>query len=138
MTKWETGETIPYILICDALARFYDVELEDLIHHDPDETNVGIAPKGKHIFGTARVGERGLIVLPKQARDIFKIRSGDILVVLGDESVEYPGLALMKEEFFLEIAQMFKTVLKKLTCKEEIHLGDSRWISLVNHISSSK
>ena len=111
VAKWETGETIPDILNCDALAHFYDVELNDLIHHDPDETNLGIAPKGKHIFGTVRVGERGQIVLPKKARDIFKIKAGDVLVVLGDESLEHPGLALMKEEFFLEMAQLFKTAL---------------------------
>lgn len=111
VAKWETGETIPDILNCDALARLYDVELDDLIHHDPDKTNISIAPKGKHIFGTVRVGERGQIVLPKQARDLFKIKSGDLLVVLGDESLEHPGLALMKEEFFLEITQIFKTAL---------------------------
>lgn len=111
VAKWETGETIPDILNCDALARLYDVELDDLIHHDPDKTNISIAPKGKHLFGTVRVGERGQIVLPKQARDLFKIKSGDLLVVLGDESLEHPGLALMKEEFFLEITQMFKTAL---------------------------
>ena len=111
VAKWETGETIPDILNCDALARLYDVELDDLIHHDPDKTNISIAPKGKHIFGTVRVGERLQIVLPKQARDLFKIKSGDLLVVLGDESLEHPGLALMKEEFFLEITQMFKTAL---------------------------
>lgn len=87
------------------------MELDDLIHHDPDKTNISIAPKGKHIFGAVRVGERGQIVLPKQARDLFKIKSGDLLVVLGDESLEHPGLALMKEEFFLEITQMFKTAL---------------------------
>lgn len=111
VAKWETGETIPDILNCDALARLYDVELDDLIHHDPDKTNISIAPKGKHLFGTVRVGERGQIVLPKQARDLFKIKAGDLLVVLGDESLEHPGLALMKEEFFLEITQMFKTAL---------------------------
>lgn len=111
VAKWETGETIPDILNCDALAHLYDVELDDLIHHDPDKTNISIAPKGKHIFGTVRVGERGQIVLPKQARDLFKIKAGDLLVVLGDESLEHPGLALMKEEFFLEITQMFKTAL---------------------------
>lgn len=57
------------------------------------------------------MGERGQIVLPKQARDIFKIKAGDRLVVLGDESLDHPGIALMKEEFFLGIAQLFKTAL---------------------------
>ena len=46
------------------------------------------------------MGERGQIVLPKQARDVFKIKPGDMLVVLGDEEPEHPGIALMKEDFF--------------------------------------
>ncbi len=112
VAKWEMGESIPDIINCDALAELYEVELKDLIHHDPEKTNMSIAPKGKHIFGTVRVGERGQIVLPKTARDIFKIKTGDLLVVLGDESQEHPGIALMQEKFFLEITQMFKTALQ--------------------------
>lgn len=111
VAKWETGESVPDIVNCDALAQLYDVDLGDLIHHDQNLTGETIAPKGKHIFGTVRVGERGQIVLPKQARDVFKIKPGDRLVVLGDESLEHPGIALMKEEFFLGIAQLFKTAL---------------------------
>ena len=42
-------------------------------------------PKGRHVFGTARVGERGQIVIPKEARELFGIRPGDTLLVLGDE-----------------------------------------------------
>ena len=111
VTKWENGQSLPDILNCDALAKLYDVELDDLIHYDQSQTGESIPPKGKHIFGTVRVGERGQIVLPKQARDIFKIKPGDMLVVLGDEEPEHPGIALMKEDFFLGIAQLFKTAL---------------------------
>ena len=42
-------------------------------------------PKGKHIFGTAKVGEKGQIVIPKEARSLFNIRTGDTLLILGDE-----------------------------------------------------
>ena len=70
-----------------------------------------IPPRGKHIFGTVCVGERGQIVLPRRARDVFKIKPGDMLVVLGDEDPEHPGIALMKEDFFLGIARLFKTAL---------------------------
>ena len=87
------------------------MELDDLIHYDQGQTGLNIPPKDKHIFGTVRVGERGQIVLPKQARDVFKIKPGDQLVILGDESLEHPGIALMKEEFFLGIAQLFNTAL---------------------------
>ena len=119
VAKWECGESIPDIVNCDALARLYDVELSDLIHHDPERTKMGIAPKGKHIFGTVRVGERGQIVLPKAARDVFQIRPGDRLVVLGDESEEHPGIALMKESFFLGITKMLKTALQTAQPPEE-------------------
>lgn len=111
VSNWELGESVPDILNCDALAKLYDVELDDLIHYDQEQTGESIPPKGKHIFGTVRVGERGQIVLPKQARDVFKIKPGDLLVVLGDESIEHPGIAIMKEEYFLGIAQLFKTAL---------------------------
>lgn len=111
VAKWEAGESVPDILNCDALAQLYDVELDELLHHDQGQSGEGIPPRGKHIFGTVRVGERGQLVLPKQARDVFRIKPGDLLVVLGDESLEHPGLALMKEEYFLGIAQMLKTAL---------------------------
>ena len=119
VAKWELGESMPDILNCDALARLYEVELNDLIHHDPERTKTRIPPKGKHIFGAVRVGERGQIVLPKAARDVFQIRPGDRLVVLGDESEEHPGIALMKESFFLGITKMLKTALQTAQPPEE-------------------
>ena len=54
-----------------------------------------IPPRGKHLFGTVKVGERGQIVLPKKARDLFQIKQGDLLVVLGDENPESAGIALV-------------------------------------------
>lgn len=41
------------------------------------------APKGKYAW-TATVGEKGQIVIPKQARELFGIRPGDTLILLGD------------------------------------------------------
>lgn len=111
VAKWETGQSVPDILNCDALAKLYDVELDDLLHYDQEQTGKSIPPRGKHLFGTVRVGERGQMVLPKQAREVFGIKPGDRLVVLGDENPEHPGIALMKEEFFLGIARLFQTAL---------------------------
>lgn len=60
------------------------------------------APKGKHMFGVVKVGERGQIVIPKKAREIFHIQPGDGLLVLGDEA---QGLALVKNDVFLAMAE---------------------------------
>lgn len=64
-------------------------------------------PKGKHLFGMVTVGERGQIVIPKKARDIFDFKPGDQLLVLGDEA--QGGIAIMKSEHLLEFAaEIFK------------------------------
>lgn len=47
-------------------------------------------PKGKYAWSVT-VGERGQIVIPKQAREIFGIEHGDTLILLGDEA---QGLAI--------------------------------------------
>jgi AbrB family looped-hinge helix DNA binding protein len=56
---------------------------------------------GHHMFGTVKVGERGQIVIPKEARDIFGIKPGDLLLVLGDEA---RGLAIVKADDIRELA----------------------------------
>lgn len=56
----------------------------------------------KFIFGTVKVGEKGQIVIPKEARDIFNIKSGDTLLVLGD--VEQ-GIAIVKDDVLKKFAE---------------------------------
>ena len=50
----------------------------------------------KYIFGVVKVGERGQIVIPKDAREIYGIQAGETLLVLGDQK----GMALVKPEVF--------------------------------------
>ena len=57
--------------------------------------------KGKYIFGTVKVGERGQIVIPKEARDKFSIEPGDSLLILGDEN---KGIAIVKEDLMKNFA----------------------------------
>ena len=45
--------------------------------------------------GIAKVGEKGQIVIPKEARDMFGIKPGDSIIVLSDKS---KGIALLKAE----------------------------------------
>ena len=51
---------------------------------------------GKYIFGVVKVGDKGQIVIPKDARQVYGIKPGDALIVLGDER----GIALLKTEIF--------------------------------------
>ncbi len=51
-------------------------------------------PKGKYAWA-ATVGEKGQIVIPKQARELFDIKPGDTLVILGDEKL---GIAIPPKE----------------------------------------
>lgn len=97
--KWEKGETVPDIEKCAKLAKVYGVTIDSLIRTEKldNDTALPPAPKGKHIFGAVTVSERGQIVIPKQARDLFAIKGGDRLILLGDEA---EGLALVREEAF--------------------------------------
>lgn len=51
---------------------------------------------GKYIFGVVKVGDKGQIVIPKDARKLYNINPGDALIVLGDQR----GMALLKTEIF--------------------------------------
>ena len=51
----------------------------------------------KYIFGVCKVGEKGQIVIPKDARKVFDIKPGDSLVLMGDVN---KGMALVKVEVF--------------------------------------
>lgn len=58
-------------------------------------------PKGKYIFGTVKVGERGQIVIPKEARTRFSIEPGDTLLILGDAE---SGIIVSKPELVRDAA----------------------------------
>ena len=100
VAKWESGETLPDIMNCDALAVLFDVSLNDLVRFNPEKEGMPIGPKDKYIFGTVTIGERGQIVLPKKARDIMNLIPGDTLIVLGDTSKGNEGIALISDRVF--------------------------------------
>lgn len=103
LSKYETGESVPDIEKCKALARVFDVSIDDLVNYEMKDTdNLGfeVPPKGKHVFGLAKVGEKGQIVIPAKARKVFDIQPGDNLIILGDEG---QGLALIKEKGLLDL-----------------------------------
>ena len=67
----------------------------------PKGKHVLSLPKGKYVFGTAKVGEKGQIVIPKEARDIFDIKPGDNLLILGDEA---SGIVVTKTDVINDVA----------------------------------
>lgn len=61
---------------------------------------------GKYLFGICKVGEKGQIVIPKEARDVFDIKPGDSVVVLGDKK---KGIGIIKAEVFSAITDEIMT-----------------------------
>ena len=95
--KWENQEALPDI---------FQVTLDQLSDNINVEDVEQLGPKGKQFFGVVKVGERGQIVIPKQAREMYQIHAGEKLVVLGEDATK--GLAILKSDSFLEFADMIR------------------------------
>ena len=110
LSKYETGESLPDIEKCKLLADVFGVSIDDLMNYDSksnESMGLSVPPKGKHIFGIVKVGDKGQIVLPAKARKIFDINPGDRLLVLGDEG---QGLAIIKEKGLLDLLRNAKNM----------------------------
>ena len=94
VAKWENGDALPDIINCQKLSELYKVSIDELVNCEinVDEVN-GTEKDGRHIFGAVTVGERGQIVIPIKAREVFDIHPGDKILILGDEA---QGIALVK------------------------------------------
>lgn len=104
LSKYETGESLPDIDKCSAIAKTFGISVDDLINYDKGENaGLGLPPKGKYMFGMVKVGDKGQIVIPVKARKVFNIKPGDNLVLLGDENA---GIAIIKEEELLAMMQL--------------------------------
>lgn len=57
--------------------------------------------KSQKVFGTAKVGDRGQIVIPKEVRDLFHIQPGDTLLIVGEEN---KGLMISRPELLTSLA----------------------------------
>lgn len=76
-------------------------------------------PGGKHVlgkgnaqrvFGTAKVGDRGQIVIPKEAREMFGIQPGDTLLILGESDT---GLIVSRPEELTNLSDKMLHQLRK-------------------------
>ena len=70
--------------------------------HLPSGKHVLGMKKARHIFGTAKVGERVQIVIPKDARELYGIHPGDTLLILGDEE---NGMIVTKPDVLSSLAE---------------------------------
>ena len=106
LSKYETGESLPDIEKCSAIAKALGIAMDDLVNYNKeDNMGYGIPPAGKYMFGMVKVGDKGQIVIPAKARRIFDIKPGDNLVILGDEA---SGIAILKEKDLLAMMQPAK------------------------------
>ena len=98
--KWESGATIPDVEKCGLLAEVYGTTIDSLIRTQTVE-GVGMippAPRGKNIWGSVTINDRGQLVIPKGAREKFGLTGGQRLIVGGDEV----GIALIPADVFEE------------------------------------
>lgn len=115
VAKWETGESLPDIDSCIAMSKLYNITIDDLVMYakNPDSEN---SPKGKHIFGVMKIQNDGTIKLPKKALEVFELKEGDKLLLLGDEN---QGIALVKLKGFIEFAENILKAADKSNKEEE-------------------
>ena len=64
----------------------------------------------QRVFGTAKVGDRGQIVIPKEARELFGIKPGDTLLILGESDT---GLIVSRPEVLNDLANELLNNVKK-------------------------
>ena len=96
VAKWESGDALPDIDNCIMLAKLYNVTIDDLVGYAKDQKSD--APSGKHMFGVVKIDSKKRIVMPEKAMDVFDLKAGDKLLLMGDES---QGLAMVKLGGFL-------------------------------------
>lgn len=97
--KWENGATVPDIEKCLLLSEVYGVTVDSLVKSQATDEGLSFStPKGKNIWGSVTVNDRGQFVIPKGARNNFNIIGGTRLIVLSDDN----GIALIPAERFEE------------------------------------
>lgn len=95
IAKWESEESLPDINKCIELATLFNASLDIIatcpLEEQPEDFVSHIADEN-YVFGIVKVGERGQVVIPKHARNLYGINSGDKLLVVGDKR----GMAFAK------------------------------------------
>ena len=82
-------------------ARDPDAPLQALIFDSYYDNYRGAISSVRVMHGTVKVGEKGQIVIPKEARQIFGVQPGDTLLILGDEET---GIIVTKPDVLRDAA----------------------------------
>lgn len=95
VAKWENGESVPDIAKCCELAKIFDMEIEDIASMFIQNYDTGLPhPKNRYLFGVSRIVDNK-IILPEEALNVFELKNGDDLIVLGDIT---QGIALLPKK----------------------------------------
>ena len=100
---WERGDSLPDIDNIIALADMYEVSIDSRVPNMTVIPNDKTKNEKKHLFGVTRVNDKGQITLPKKCREIFQIKPGDKIIVLGDEQ---QGIAMIKADAIYSFHKM--------------------------------
>ncbi len=114
VAKWESGDALPDIDNCIMLARLYNVTIDDLVGYAKDEKTD--APSGKHVFGVVKIDSKKRIVIPEKVFDVFELKTGDKLLMIGDET---QGIAMVKLNSFLAATAEIMKIIQETDSDEE-------------------
>ena len=76
--------------------------------------------KEDKFIGSAKIGTKGQIVIPKEIRDMFDLQTGDNIILLADKK---RGIAMHKADFFHKISEDLMKGTSKAS-KEERELAE--------------
>lgn len=85
--KWENNERVPDVLMAKKMAEALQVTLDEMLDFDEEkgeEQLPSLEADEKYVFGKITVGPGGQIRIPKEARKVLDIKTGDEMIVLGD------------------------------------------------------
>lgn len=113
--KWENGATVPDIEKCMRISEIYGVTIDSLVKTTTLDGKGMIPPpqKGRNIWGSVTINERGQLVIPKDVREKFGLTGGQRLIVLTDDK---EGIALIPAELFenkMRYAMEYASVLSE-------------------------
>lgn len=114
-SKWEAGTTVPDIEKCMLLADVYGIMIDSLVKTTTLDGKHILPPpqKGKNIWGSVSISDKGQLVIPKDVREKFGLTGGQRLIVLTDDK---EGIALVPSEIF---DSKIEQVMKYSSAKEE-------------------